>query len=248
MKYILFNIMTLSIIIPIHKDETFDTIKKCIEVIFNNCSNEENLTEIILVSSKEFPKIFYKKIKYLVDPSYCTRAKAMNAGFMKMHKNNISVFLHIDTFLPKNFDILILEKLDQTKFCYFRLKFDNNHILFRTIEYQVNYIRQFPYGDQCFCMKYDFHKNIGMFDDLPFMEDYEYILKIPLKYRTNSISKNIITSSRRYKNVNGFSFSSIGNNVLNNKKLIKLYNQKYNILELEKNYYKNGLLGFHYYE
>ena len=85
-----------------------------------------------------------------------------------------------------------------------------------------------------------------MFDDIPFMEDYQYILKIPMKDRKNNISENIITSARRYKNKNGFSFSSITNNVLNNKELIKLYHDNYDIFELEKKYYKNGLLG-HYY-
>lgn len=241
-----YNIMPISIIIPIHKDETNNILKKCIQVIFENCSNAKNLTEIMLVSSTKFPNIIHKKIKQLTDPSFCTRAKAMNAGFMNIKKNNIAIFLHVDTLLPKNYDLLILEKMKKVSFCYFQLKFDNNHSLFKVIEYQVNCIRQFPYGDQCFCVKYNFHKNVGMFDDIPFMEDYQYVLKISKKYRTNSISENITTSARRYKNKNGFSFSSITNNVLNNKKLIKLYNQKYDIFELANIYYKNSLLGYYY--
>lgn len=239
-------IMPISIIIPIHKDETNNILKKCIRVIFENCFNAKNLTEIIIVSSTKFPKIIHKKIKQLIDPSFCTRAKAMNHGFMNIQKNNIAIFLHVDTSLPKNYDLLILEKMKKVNFCYFQLKFDNNHPLFKVIEYQVNYIRHFPYGDQCFCVKYNFHKNIGMFDDIPFMEDYQYVLKISKKDRTNNISENIITGARRYKDKNGFSFSSIINNVLNNKNLIELYNKKYDVFELEKIYYKNGLLGYYY--
>ena len=238
--------MPISIIIPIHKDETNNIIKKCIQIIFENCSNDKNLTEIMLVSSTKFHTIINKKIKQLIDPSFCTRAKAMNAGFMNIQKNNIAIFLHIDTLLPKNYDLLILEKMKKVNFCYFHLKFDNNHPLFKVMEYQINYFRKFPYGDQCFCVKYNFHKNVGMFDDIPFMEDYQYVLKISKKERTNNIYENIITSARRFKNKNGFSFTSIINNVLNNKKIIELYNQKYDILKLEKIYYKNGLLGYYY--
>ncbi len=172
----------------------------------------------------------------------------MNNGFLKMKKKNIAVFLHIDTLLPKNFDNLILEKMIINDFCFFYLKFDDNHIALKTIEFQVNNIRNFPYGDQCFCIKYDFHLKYNMFDDLPFMEDYQYILKIPKNNRNNCINDYVITIARRYKNKDGFSFISISNNLLNNKNLIDLYHKNENIFKLEKNYYKNGLLGYYYYD
>ena len=52
----------------------------------------------------------------------------MNIGF-NLFKDyaKISIFLHCDTLLPKNYDILIINKLNTFKFCFFKLKFDNNH-------------------------------------------------------------------------------------------------------------------------
>ena len=158
----------------------------------------------------------------------------MNTGFLNMKYDNIAIFLHVDTFLPKNYDLLILNKMKDVDFCYFKLKFNHKHRMFRIIENEVNNIRNFPYGDQCFCVKYNYHKKYNLFDDIPFLEDYTYILKIPKKDRKNYINSYIITSSRRYKNEKGYSYKSIFNNILNNKKIIKLYHKNYDINELEK--------------
>jgi hypothetical protein len=56
--------MPISIIIPIHWDESIQTIQKCIKNIFKNCSNHENVTEIILVSSIKLPNFVEKKLNY----------------------------------------------------------------------------------------------------------------------------------------------------------------------------------------
>lgn len=234
----------ISIIIPIHPDETLKTIYKCLDKIQLSVSNKTNIT-VFLVSVKDkmlnLNKYFFK-IEEVIDPNATTRAKTLNIGFQHIN-TEIVAFLHCDTIVPSSFDKLIIDKLKNTPFCYFKLQFDNLHLALKIICTQVNNLRNFPYGDQCFCMKSSFHRKMKLFKDLPFMEDYQYVLDLPVKYRSNAIDAYVITSARRYKNCYGFSYKSIFSNVLNNKNLIKRYHQGENINELSKIYYKNQLLG-----
>ncbi len=241
----------ITIIIPIHPLEEENTIYKCLNEIEKNYSDSKNIDEIIIVSSidKNLNMSKYKfKSKIIVKKEINTRSKTMNYGF-DLSKSNINCFLHVDTFLPHHFDILIINKLKQVDFCFFELKFDDKHILFRGIEYSVNSYRCFPYGDQCFCVNKDFHLKYGKFPDIPVMEDFAYIEKIPKENRKNVISgQHALTSARRYKSKDGFTYKSITKNVLNNKRLIKMYQNNHDIIELSKIYYKNELLGTSYYE
>ena len=80
------------------------------------------------------------------------------------------------------------------------------------------------------------------------MEDVDYINKIPINNRYNVINDYIITSDRRFRNINGLSYKSIVTNVNNNKLLIQKFNNGVNINELSKIYYKNELKGTYYYK
>jgi hypothetical protein len=241
----------ITIIIPIHPQEKLEIIYKCLNEIEKNYSDLKNIDEVILVSciDKNVDILKYKfKINIIVKKELNTRSNTMNYGF-DLSKSNINCFLHVDTFLPNHYDILIINKLKQVDFCFFELKFDDNHFLFRGIEYSVNSYRCFPYGDQCFCVNRNFHLKYGKFPDIPVMEDFAYIENIPKENRKNVISgHHALTSARRYKCKNGFTYKSITKNVLNNKKLIKMYQNNHDIIELSKIYYKNELLGTSYYE
>ena len=237
----------ITIIIPIHPEETDKTIYMCLSAIENNCCQKNNIKVILVCAENKNLEInnYSYFIHYLQDSEATTRAKALNIGFKSRYSDLVS-FLHCDTLVPNNFDNLIIKKLEETPFCYFKLQFDNGHPALKIVCAQVNNIRNFPYGDQCFCVKADFHIKYGLFPELPFMEDYQYILNIPSEYRSAAIDSFIITSARRYKNRFGYSFKSVFKNVFNNKQLINQYHQNKNIDELSKIYYKNNLLGTHY--
>jgi len=238
----------INIIIPMHVSEQNTTIEECIRTIINNCSNFNNISNIIIVSSKKISIDLLSNINILIiyNKDAITRAKAMNIGF-KSNKSRYCMFLHCDTLLPKSFDTLVISKLSNCNFCFFKLKFDNTHIALRLVEKSVNNVRNFPYGDQCFCLNSKYHIDIGMFQDISFLEDYVYIKEqIPISYRQNVIDDYIITSSRRFSSKKRLGYSSVYKNVKNNKDLINRYNSGECIDDLSKIYYKNGLNGTYY--
>lgn len=241
------NIM-INIIIPIHVSEQNNTIGECIRTVINNCSSFNNISNIIIVSSKKISINFVSNINILLinNKDVTTRARAMNIGF-KSNKSKYCMFLHCDTLLPKSFDTLVISKLSNCNFCFFKLKFDMTNLALRLVEKSVNNVRNFPYGDQCFCLNSKYHSDIGMFKDISFLEDYVYIKEqIPISYRQNVIDAYIITSSRRFFSKKGLGYSSVYKNVKNNKDLINRYNSGECIDNLSKIYYKNGLNGTYY--
>ena len=53
--------------------------------------------------------------------------------------------------------------------------------------------------NNCFCVLNSYHEEIGSYKDIPFLEDYQYIEKIPINFRNNVLESYIITNARRYK-------------------------------------------------
>ena len=246
----------ITIVIPIHPDELDLDIKNHVEDIEIKCGKVDNIDKIILVSNKKDLKYKLKLrtrilVLYEVVPNNIklTRAHAMNKGFLSS-KSEIVMFLHVDTKLPFNFDSMVITKLTENNFCYFYLQYDQNNLLIKLIEKTVNNIRNFPYGDQCFCVKSEYHHKIGMFPDIPFMEDYEYVEKrLKPEERSNVITTPIITSVRRYTgSKHGLTLSSVQKNMRNNRHLIQRYHAGECINRLHDIYYKNGLFGTFYYE
>ena len=111
MNYNSISIM-INIIIPMHVSEQNTTIEECIRTIINNCSNFNNISNIIIVSSKKISIDLLSNINILIiyNKDAITRAKAMNIGF-KSNKSRYCMFLHCDTLLPKSFDKLVISKL-----------------------------------------------------------------------------------------------------------------------------------------
>ncbi len=115
---------------------------------------------------------------------------------------DILYFLHVDSFPPQDFDLLIREAIaaGHPAGC-FRMKFDSHHpwLMFIASFTRFNW-RASRGGDQSQYITRDLYDQIGGYDrHLPIYEDYQLIHKLYDSGKFHVIQKSLITSSRRYK-------------------------------------------------
>ena len=195
------SIIRFSIIIPVfHEAEN-------INPLLNHLNTRESTAnyEIIVIdgsSTNDTIKAISDK-KVISTSSKKGRACQMNAGANKA-KGQILLFLHADTFLPKNVFSIINKEFSQNNFVVgvFSLKIDSKKILFRLLTKFINLrskLTRVPYGDQVIFVKSDFFKKIGGFKGIEIMEDIEFMRRIKkLNVPIVIVPEKVYTSPRRW--------------------------------------------------
>lgn len=191
--------MAVSIIIPtLNEEENIEnllnnlkSLKGDFEVIFSDGGSLDKTIEII----KNFGD--YKIIK-----SERGRAKQLNNGAKESNKD-ILLFLHADSIIEE--DVLIkVENFikNGNKAGCLKIKFDSKKIIMRLFailsNLRVKY-RNIAFGDQAIFIEKKFFEDIGMFDDIPIMEDYKLSIKLKNVFPIKYIDSYIISSSRRFE-------------------------------------------------
>ncbi|OCQ94831.1 glycosyltransferase [Nostoc sp. MBR 210] len=130
------------------------------------------------------------------------RAVQMNAG-AAVASGEVLLFLHADTRLPVDFDILIRTALQQPGVVAgaFDLQIDNSAFGLRLVELGVKWRSRFfqiPYGDQAIFLTPEIFQKIGNFPKLPIMEDFELIRRLNCLGRIVIINTPVVTSARRW--------------------------------------------------
>ncbi|NQU17055.1 MAG: glycosyltransferase family 2 protein [Candidatus Saganbacteria bacterium] len=172
----------ISIIIPTLNEDK--TIPKCLDQF----KDQEPPFEIIVIDAKKYSK---------------GRAKQMNIG-AKQAKGDIFLFLHADTFLPKNGLKLIRKAMSKPNAVggFFGLKHDETTFWYDKFSFIINFRSTFttlPYGDQAiFCSKEAFDKIVG-YTEIPIMEDYDFSKRLSRIGRLIRIKDKVSTSFRRFE-------------------------------------------------
>lgn len=161
-----------------------------VEVIVVDGGSEDNTVE--LAQSLGVKVLFASK----------SRADQMNQGGITA-TGDILLFLHADTCLPAQFDILVRDTLAQTNVIAgaFALQIDAALWSLRLIEIGVNWrsrTLQMPYGDQAIFLPRAVFDKIGGFPELPMMEDFELMRRLKRWGRIAIIPVPILTSARRW--------------------------------------------------
>ena len=191
--------MSVSIIIPILNEENI------IERLIKNLNELEGEFEVIFSdggSSDKTVNIIEDTSNYKIVNSDKGRAKQLNAG-AKESKFNILLFLHADSIIEK--DVLIkIENFikNNNKAGCLKIKFDSNKILMRICGFLSNLrvrLRHIAFGDQGIFIEKKLFFDIGMFDDMPLMEDYKLSIKLKKISHIININSYIISSSRRFE-------------------------------------------------
>lgn len=200
------NAPKISIIIPVLNEAA------TIQETLTRLQNVPNV-EVIVVDggSRDDTVALAKQCSQRVAPSSefkvisgaAGRARQMNAG-AAIATGDIVLFLHADTHLPPEFDILVRQALQNpgTIAGAFELRIDSRLRGVRLIEKMVNVRSRFfsmPYGDQAIFLKATTFHDIGGFPDLPIMEDFELMLRLKRQGRIEIVPASVLTSGRRWQ-------------------------------------------------
>jgi len=217
--------MKISIIIPIYRENNFEPRLKTllkevegfdVEIIIvvgldygDNFSNRESLFD---ESGIKF--IFSKK----------GRGVQLKAG-SEQSKGDVLVFLHADTAFKKEQLVDIINNTGKYDYGAFRLKIDNESIIFRVIEFFV-YLRtkifKLPYGDQTIFIKKCILNKIGGISKIPLFEDVDLMLKCKKGHLKFFLSPYYSQTSDRRWQKNGVFKTTIKNIILLFLYLIKV--------------------------
>ncbi|BAY43423.1 glycosyl transferase family protein [Scytonema sp. HK-05] len=130
------------------------------------------------------------------------RATQMNAGALAA-TGDILLFLHADSRLPAEFDIMVRTALQQRGVVAgaFALRIDAQLWSLRLVEWGVNWRSRFlqmPYGDQAIFLTKETFDLIGKFPEFPIMEDFELIRRLRRTGQITMINVPVLTSARRW--------------------------------------------------
>lgn len=131
------------------------------------------------------------------------RANQMNAG-AAVATGTILLFLHADTYLPNNFEDLILSALEDSRTIAgaFELRIDAELLGIRLIEKMVNWrsrVLKMSYGDQGIFLRTTVFQEIGGFPNLPIMEDFELMQQLKREGKIVILPAAVLTSGRRWQ-------------------------------------------------
>ncbi|MFA5021434.1 MAG: TIGR04283 family arsenosugar biosynthesis glycosyltransferase [Patescibacteria group bacterium] len=132
------------------------------------------------------------------------RGAQMNRG-AQAAGGNILLFLHADTFLPRNALVHIKNALTDDAYVggAFDLGIDSDHFLLTLTAWCASLkhrMTRVPYGDQAIFIRSDFFRDVGGYREVPFFEDVELMRRIRrLKKRITIIRHRTRTSPRKWE-------------------------------------------------
>jgi len=192
--------MKISIIIPVLNEE--EHISLLLSYLKKN-SSTKNIAEIIVVDGGSTDGTFMsaEAENAVVISSKKGRAKQLNKG-AKNATGDVLYFLHADSFPPKNFDVEILQAIQNghPAGC-FRLKFDSNHWWLKLAGWLTRFnLSNCRGGDQSQFITRALFDDIGGYDEsYRIYEDNVLIRELYKRKHFTVIPKTITTSARLYK-------------------------------------------------
>lgn len=131
------------------------------------------------------------------------RSRQMNAG-AKSARNGILLFLHIDTFLPKGADQLIINGMERGRKSWgrFDVCLSRRHPLLRIVEWLMNWrsrITGIATGDQAIFVQKKLFETVGGFPEIDLMEDISLSKFLKRNGAPLCLRQQVITSSRRWE-------------------------------------------------
>jgi rSAM/selenodomain-associated transferase 2 len=129
------------------------------------------------------------------------RAGQMNAGG-KQAGGEALLFLHADTALPANADLLIGEALARRAWGRFDIRFDSRHRMMPMVAAMMNLRSRatgIATGDQAMFVRRDVFFRVGGFAAIPLMEDIEFSKRLKRIGAPACLRQRVTTSARRWE-------------------------------------------------
>lgn len=200
----------ISVIIPVYYED--ETLQNTIQTLYENASRDD--FEVIVVDTEEkttVKSLHVKNARIGFAPK--GRASQMNEGAL-MAQGEILLFLHADTLLPKNWDLLIDHGYEAGAFA---LAIDTNHKGLKCIEALANlrtHLTHIPYGDQAHFFTASLFKELGGYANIPLMEDVEMMKRLKKqRIALGLLDAKVTTSARRWQK-EGVFYTTLRNQIL----------------------------------
>lgn len=194
--------MTISIIIPVYKEEKIGHVLDFVRAMFGSLS-----PEVIVVDGDPA----CTTIVAMNDPGVVQLSSEKGRG-MQLHRGAMAasgellLFLHADTVLPESACMRLTRLFDQygDHLCgAFDLQFDSKKPVYRWFE-KVTSIRsrltRIPYGDQAIFISKKLYEKCGGFRPFPLMEDVDFMRRLKkMGVRLQFIDAPVTTSVRKWE-------------------------------------------------
>jgi rSAM/selenodomain-associated transferase 2 len=131
------------------------------------------------------------------------RARQMNAGVLQASRD-VFLFLHADTQLPVDADVLIRKGLKTGRYQWgrFDVHIHGTSRMFPVISFMINWrsrLSGIATGDQALFMTRTAYQAVGGFPNLPLMEDVEICKRLQSVSRPLCLRARVSTSGRRWE-------------------------------------------------
>jgi len=195
----------ISVVIPIYNEmknifkleELIKSLIKCYEIILVDGESSDGTYEYFIDNIMKFKK------NVRIIKSKKGRSNQMNIGSVQCI-GQILLFLHADSSIDINYYDEIIRVMKINDAACFKIKFDSNKILMVFNSFFSNMrskYRKIIFGDQGYIINHSVFDEIGGFEEIPIMEDYQLSLELKKhKKKVGMINSYITTSSRRYSN------------------------------------------------
>lgn len=189
--------MKISIIIPTYNEEktieklmaTLESVRGRCEILFVDGGSIDNTLQLL---GNKYPVIHSEK----------GRAKQMNQG-ARESTGDVLFFLHCDSELPKTAIEDIEKVMKKYRAGCFGIAFHSwNFFMFtcRIISNHRVFDRKVMFGDQGIFVERRLFFEVGMFPEIPIMEDYQFSLTLKEMGEKLGMTKHrIYTSDRRFQ-------------------------------------------------
>ena len=199
--------MKFSVVIPVRNEA-----KNIESVIFYLRKTAQYPMEVIVVDGNSADQTFLisqRIADHVLRSEKSSRGYQMHLGAQKA-SGNFLIFLHADTFLPQNWQEIVLIYFKDKSFftpqfismAVFKLRFNSDRFIYRIIEFFANLrakITRVYHGDQVWVIPKEIYFLSGGFPDVPLMEEYYLMSKIRKWGKVQILHPYAITSCRKYE-------------------------------------------------
>ena len=191
--------LKVSVVIPVYNEEnTVDAMKD--QLRSHALTGEGN--EVIFVDGGSTDSTLQKLgDEFKVIQSSKGRGTQLNTGAVSS-SGDVIFFLHCDSVIPDDFINEIRECMMSHAAGCFGVRFGSRNLFMLTNRIISNHraaVRGLPFGDQGIFIDRRLFFELGMFPEIPLMEDYEFSRKLRrYGFKPGMTRRRILTSARRY--------------------------------------------------
>lgn len=186
--------MKLSVVIPVYNEGSFleTTLQKLLHI---------NPYEIIVVDggSTDNSLDVAKRCNCRILMTQKSRGNQINKGVL-CSRGDVVLILHGDTVLSDKVESSDFFLAEDEVGGFFRIKYDSKNFWVKLVEFCANVrsrLHNLPYGDQAIFFKRDIINKIGSFNDYPFLEDLDFVLRLRKVGKIKFVNKNVLVSARK---------------------------------------------------